>query len=530
MSDVVRSYTGIYSSGTLRRSRRRRSDLGRGCATIFLFLVGMVVLLFFIALWISRDSCTWRQVIPARESYHVALVNIVKERNEIAHSPVWNILPPAWQKQGGYAVLGEKLPLPEWVLNNMVGPVCLVTGNQLDGSDMLVVTRMSRVGRILEMGHRFVSGIHTDWCGGLRLRQIVGAHIYYAVRGRLLILSPSRSTLIKSLTLRPEDCISEQDLAHILKESGAEQLRGAVSLPPGTPGADWAKSVTFALRIDQAGAHLQVQAVPAEESRKKLARLLESSHPVVLEKPPAGMIGISANFNKSLRSVCAAIGAMTQAYVPWQRWLENIRKQYPAMFNQVISFADTVGPGIRLSCVGIDVTEIFPTPEIVLLADAAPEKVQALFNTLPAPPPDINPWDPYPRYDDTKKWVTVPLPGGPSIEILAASWGNALLVSSSATVGKKLLKEKPDSAPLSEPGNLYIQIDPEQCIKAWGSVGALLCKENLLRNQAEEQFKQAIQEWTQRFTGVQGVTLLARTEKGMLSADIRIQCGGTQNQ
>lgn len=57
------------------------------------------------------------------------------------------------------------------------------------------------MGLLLERIHTFADFIQDDEAGGLHLRYLPDARLYYAVRGRILIVTPSRDRLVESLTL-----------------------------------------------------------------------------------------------------------------------------------------------------------------------------------------------------------------------------------------------------------------------------------------------------------------------------------------
>ncbi len=519
MSEALRGYE---AAGGTRRRRRRRSFRGFKGLGNFVLLCVVVAGAF---LWITRDSYSARRMIPAGQAYNIALADLINNSSSIAGSSIlWSLLPGEKAAEASQA-LGGNSDLPPWVMNNLIGRTCYLIGNDLTNQqDYLFISKMSRVGRLLSWADRFVPGIEHDRAGGLQLRHLAKGGLYYAIRGRNLIASPSREALIHALTLTEDAMLSPDAMASLeAKPGGAEQVRGFVALPPDAPGGNIVHTVSFALRASEGEVHAQWRGVLSEAWAARMAPLLSGASPQTLLPPPPGMLGISANFGKQANDVAAALGQITGKPLlpeppaegaPVTAWTRNA--------SQLQGLLGLLGPGIRVSCHGVDLNELVPVPELVAAFDAEPAIVEGLLAQLQAPP-DAKPWDSYPRYDAQTRQVRVPMFGGPSIEPTFGVYGNSLLASSSATVAAELLGQAPNAQPLPARGNLFIRIEPLPCVQAIADAGQLLCEENLLKGYTSETFSEASKQWLERAGAIQEATLNLAAENGEISGELLIK-------
>ena len=523
MSETIRSYK---PAATLRRHRRPRRRGGRGV----LLLLAAIILLACAVAWFTRDSFPFERVIPADQKYSVVLVDILGNRKAMAGSAVWRALPDMLHPRAVTDALGGDAPVPDWVLNNLVGETCYVTGNDLNGmSDVLFITRMYRGGRILEALHRFVPGIVRDEAGGLHLRQLTNGErdLYYAIRGRLLVLSPSRDMLIRCLTLPREEMSDAETVKLALAQSGSEQVRGIVAPGSDDPLGDVFQHLSFALRLDTSSARLKCNGLLRPEYSGPLPALLTNAAPRTLSAPPNGIVEISANFDCSLKDVCAGIGKGLQWDQAWTEWQAGLPEKERDNANRLAALLGLLGPEIRLSWRGVDLNEIVPVPELVAQFEANPEVVRGFFATLGPPPDSARPWESYPRYDPENGRVRIPMIGGPSIEPTLGVYGDTLLVSTSATVAGELLATEPVVAELPQPANLYVRVDPLACAETCAEVGRLLCEEGLLRGHTIDTFESVASQWTEKASFIREVTAILAKDGEGIAAEVTVRCTGS---
>jgi len=531
MSETLRTLEGTGLSVRYRArnglSRRHRKPLG--CLSGLFVLLMILFALLAYAAWTTRDTCPMERVIPSDQSYQVFANDVFGKRGKMADSMIWQVLPESVGVSDIPEQFNQDLHVPEWILNNMVPGACHVSGNDLtSGRDLLFVTKTSRVGRLLLKFRRFIPGVKRDWAGGLGLYSYADAGVYFAVRGRLLIVSRSRDALIRSLTLTSDEALEEGSIARTLSESGGEDLRGMISFAADDPLGDVLKDISFALRVDPREAQLKCRVVPRPEGAKPVWGLLADLTPRTLLAPPKGMLEISLNLNKSVRELWTALGYATgkaDAFEQlWTQWSDPPSEGAPGLAQAVTSLLGPLGPGMRLTWYGADLNAMIPVPEIVATLDAAPDALLDAFETLPSLPPDADPDDMSLRYDPEAKCLYVPLIGGPSIEPTAAIYGESLLISSSYTVADALLRATPDVEELPQPGNLYVHVYPKPCIDTILSMAKMIAEYDFLKGYTVETIEAEAAPWVEAAGRVEDIIAHAAYEGGEVRVELKVVC------
>lgn len=523
MSEVVRNYTGQAGSRKVRRAGRAR---GRVRAFVFAAaaLTGLV-------LWLTRDSYSVVECMPGGARYTLVITDPMNSRARITDSLIWSAWPAGDLQAQIRQMLTPKTGFPQWVLNNLVTEHLYVLGNDLDAfSDVLVVTKMSRIGCLLERLHRVVPGISNEYAGGLRLRALDDPRVYYAVRGRVLVLSPSRDKLIHALTLA-EGASFDEAVFEDLTLAGSEDIRGTIQLVPEDPAGASIESLAFALRVGELEGHARVLAIVRDSAQDRLGPLLNGVSPRTLQAPVPGPVEISVDFAKPVRDVWASLGHAFE--VPWlsaERWQswEAPEEPAPRSFAQIITeLLGPLGPGIRLTCRGFDLNEMLPVPELVCTVDADARAIADSMAVVPPPPPDIQPWDTYPRYDPESRTLRLPMIGGPSIEPTAGVYGGNLLISSSRTAAEQVLAEPPNPEALPGAGNLYVRVKPGDLVEDIVGALRLFAEEGLLRGYSAETFEQDAARWMQSCARIHELTALCSVQGDTLDLELKVVCRPT---
>ncbi len=518
MSEVVR----VFTPGDARRRRRR------GLYRRMALAVGVLVILYLMVS--SWDRRSYSQFVPKDQKYGVVITDLLRHRDALAQSAVWRALPPSIGANGIPALLTSSTGLPEWVLNNLIGGPCYITGQDIVAfRDVVIITRMTMIGKQLERLSAFASAIENDPAGGLRLRHVRGTSVYFAVRGRLFLLSRSRDALIRSLTLRPEDVVSDDPLLTQTAKSGTEHVRGMVILSPDDPLGKHIRSLRFALRIDAAAAHLRCRVKLDESLEASLSPLLTDLGPKPLIAPPDGMIGLSANLGHPIKDVWASLAPALPypifAAQQWEAWQTVSPGRQPGWLHMLTGLLGLAGPGFALSVSGVDQNEMLPLPLLVGLFEAPNDAIQKAAASWPPLPDTAKPWDSIPRYETDHKWIRLPLIGGPSLEPVAAPYGDAhLLFSSSRTVAEAMLTQPQPPQPLATPGNLCLQIKPLDCVQALADAGQQLADSNLLRGYAPDSFRADAARWIEQAQNVRSLSFLLTRDNGELAAQADLFC------
>jgi hypothetical protein len=524
MSDAVRVYGGLKRGA---RKVRRRAYGGKVFVAVLAIAAGW-------AFWTTRDTYPVQSLIPSNRAYHVVAKDVFAKRARLAESQIWKALPPQFGAADVPAKLSQNVGVPQWILNNLVPDACYVIGNDVKGfGDVLVVTRMTRVGVLLEKLRGFSPAIDADCAGGLNLHTMGG--LYYGVRGRVLLLSASRPGLIEALTLLPDEALGAGALDAMTQALGDEDIYGRFQLAEDDPLGNVIERGTFSLRVDKTAATVACQSTLRPAWREKMAGLLDGVTPRTLEAPPDGMLRVSLDLGKPVEAVwkCAgtAFGKQDEMDQLWAKWSAAPEQGSPrtaasSLSYTVLGLLGGLGPGIRVSLVGVDLNEIVPAPELAATLEADPGKLSEAFKALPAPPEGAQPWESYLRYDETAQVVRLPLIGGPSLEPTAGVKGNALVMSSSRTIAESMLADPAAANPpdLPRPGNLYAALKPHECGKAAFDVAMMLAEAGLLRDYSPQSLQEKYGPWLETAAGVKEVSALAGYDSGSVTLELGMVC------
>ena len=522
MSDAVRVYGGMKHGA---RKARGRSYGGK-------ILVAAVVLAAGWVYWSTRDTHPVQTLIPANRAYHVVAKDVFAKRARLAESQVWNALPPQLGAADVPAKLSQDVGVPQWILNNFVPDACYVMGNDMKTfGDVLVVTRMTRVGALIEKLRGFFSAIEDDYAGGLELHKTGG--LYYGVRGRVLLVSASRPGLIEALTLLPDDALSADALDGMTTSLGDFDIYGRFQLAEDDPLGDVIEHGTFSLRIDKTTAAIRCQSALRAAWREKMAGLLDGVTPQTLVTPPDGVLRVSLDLGKPVETLwkCAgtAFGKQAEMDQLWAKWSAAPQDGQSSLPYTAVGLLGGLGPGVRLSFVGVDLNEIIPAPQLVATLEADAVKVLDAFKALPAPPEGSQPWESYVRYDETAQVIRLPLIGGPSLEPTAGVKGNAVVMSSSRTIAESVLADPATAAPPAMPkaANVYAALNPHDCGKAAFDVAMMLAEAGLLRDHSPQALQDKYGPWLESAAGVKEVSALAGYDSGNVTLEVGLVCSET---
>jgi hypothetical protein len=515
MSETDRSYTGTHPVRPRGLGKKRR--YGR---IVFGILVPALIGYGY---WTTRDNYPLHGFIPADQAYQVFAKDLVAQRGRLAESKVWQALPSPLGMSEIPKLLRANFGMPEWVLNNLAPNVCCVSGKDLTRfRDALFVSRMTRIGCFLQKFSRWAPGIERDPAGGLRLWQARDAAIYFAVRGRLLLISPSRDALIRALTLRPQDAASAENFARYGAGTGAEDLTGIIAPSPNDPLGRVFQSMGFALRVGATEVRLKCRG-DLRAGRESLAGIVS---PQELAAPPDGMLTLSLNLGRPLNEVWKAavetLGKGEQVEKLWKEWSTSAEGAVAPPIQFATALLGALGPGIRLNWCGVDLNEMVPMPEIVATIDADPEAVTKIFASLPPLSDGPERYSLRPQYDAQVRRVYLPLIGGPAMTPTAGLFGKSLLISSSQTRAEAVLSGAASETKLAQPGNAYLCIKPHACLDAARSIAALLAENQLLKGYTPETLQTFAKPWLDSASVVQQITALAACDKGELTVEVTV--------
>lgn len=518
MSETVRSYTRV-SPRTYRPPGRSRSGK-------WILLIVVIALIVGGLAWLTRDSQPIANFFPRDQRLGAVINNPIECRSRIVASPLWSALPDDARLANLPELLMQNFGMPEWVLNNLVRERIYVAANDLDTfSDVVCLSRMTRLGALFERTFSLIGWVDYDSSGGLALRHLPDEEIYYAVRGRVLVASPSRDTLIEALTLPAEAAITEDDL-QALGQHGPEDVQGIYVLDAESLlGRNFAH-VGFAVKVVADETRLDLRAVPHENAPRLFRELIADASPRDLAEPPPGLAALSLDFGRPAADVWkAALAAAGQSGWPGQiddMMMEAEVRNWADVRDLLVNLTGSQGPGVRVALAGIETDEFVPLPELAFTFDADRNSVMELLAVASQPSPGDEGWAMWPRYDAAIQRLYIPMAGGPALEPTAGVYGDGLLLASSRRVGDDLLGRAYERRPTTKPGNLYLRLNPqafvEQCVEA----GRLLAEDGLLRGYSTETFDDQAARWQRAAAAVESTWGIARAESGTVTAEIHV--------
>ncbi|HRZ17131.1 MAG TPA: hypothetical protein P5141_06165, partial [Candidatus Hydrogenedentes bacterium] len=306
MSDVLRSFT----TGTSVRKRRR--ELRRRAGRFGGWVLFAAAALLVAAWWTTRDTFAMGGLVPKDAAFQASVDNVMKKRALLAQSQLWELLPEESAGRGAVQAALSPAPLPEWLLNNLSSDISFWSSPRLDDfSELLVVSKMTRVGCLAMKLARYLPGIGRERAGGLFLQNEPGSGIHFAVRGRMLLLSPSRRALIHALTLDDGEALGEKALEDWHAGAARADLFARVS-PSAWPGLEeWADQVSLSLRLQERDAVLAVAVRLSAARREQVEALLPGLSPQPLPRPLPGIVSLTFNSGQPLPAAVRQVAAFT---------------------------------------------------------------------------------------------------------------------------------------------------------------------------------------------------------------------------
>ncbi|MBI1319499.1 MAG: hypothetical protein GC168_11220 [Candidatus Hydrogenedens sp.] len=516
MSETIRSYTG---GANLRR--RRRPPVVR--YVLLFLLLGVFSWMWFV----TRDTHEAGELVPLGQQYELFVSDLLGGREAIAGSSLWEIAPESVASPELREALRNDFGIPAWVLNNYTLGPFHISGNNLPSfDDALIVSRITRVGCLLERFRGWSDQIEDDFAGGLRLRHVPSAGIYYAIRGRILLASSSRKTLVRALTLRPDEAVGQEHIEEAAT-SRRDEIAHARVLCAGWPEAA-AYFEAAEARVWLAGkeSRLWLAGRMTDEARSRWSALLEHARPGRLLNPAPGAVQLSVNLGLSLPDAASAAAAL--AGTPNYRLLDTLQSLLPeesrAFAAPVMEdFVSHLGAGFGVTWRGANPLEMIPMPKIALVLQCDPAWAGEWVGSMPAVPDTVQPWESWPRAAEEPDRVYIPAVAGPDFEPTFAPFGAGMLLNSSHPDALQLLADTPEPAWREEEGNLWLRVEPAPLCKDLLDLGRELARAGLLRDLDKEAFDTLAESWSGLAGKVETVQVLAQHEAGVITIDLRLK-------
>ncbi len=518
MSETPRVWSSRGSGfSVVRRHRSRRIRNALLLASAALFVYGF---------WISRDTHPIAEFVESGRGLELVIPRANAARHRLAESRVWAGAPEDWAA-GWPRAMADTRGLPEWIVGNLVGSGAIAVADDLAGwSDLVVASKMTRAGCVIERALRFSPSNTGEWAGGLGIRFWQPGALHYAVRGRTLLLSPSRDALVRSLTLAQDRRVAPEAVREALADAGVEDARGTIAFREGTELGRVLSELRFAVRIEEGEALVKMRATFRPELADDLAEEWGNTAPAALAPPFDAPVTLSADFGTSVEDTWRAFSELLDVEwltaEQWESWREEDAADSPAAV--LAALLGPMGTNVRLAWQGSDLNEMAPTPILVGSVEGSRAAAEAILEALPARG-GIRTADARVYYDGDTGTVSAPLMSGPSMSPTGRWDGNNLYFSTSAAAADAFLNDgraKTLAAPRE--GNLFIRVNPGAATREFVAAGVALAEGDLLRSYTAAEFEAASKTWIQRADALESLQLLASVNNRQIEAEFYVKC------
>jgi len=483
--------------------------------------------------WTTRDSYPVERVIPRDQSFHLQVSDLLSTRMDIARSAIWEtgLVPenyaaiPEW--------LGNSYGYPDWILNNLISDACYVSGTDLMGfGDLLVVTRMSRIGTLLERCHGFMDGIEGEWAGGLKLRKITGMEFYYAVRGRTLVFSPSRDAIVRALTLRESDAIDSLETAG-LDVSG--DLRGRMVFSANDPLGRYFDRSDCHLAVGPTAISFSSRSALKADWRAPLDALGLTGSPGNLSVNRQGGLAVAGNFGAPLDEVWRALDemsgkALAEFAAGWGALDQLSAPDREALTALLSGLSGNLGTAFALRTIGFDADGMAPMPVFDLSLEPAGAMGQAMADLVSPLAPGLLPeaGKPYTAGEDGV--IRFPLGWGDVVEPSAYWEGPRLHAALHPSHIAELRAAPGEMVPAPGNGHIYLRIRPGELADSFREGALLYAGEGMLRGHSPDSLRQSLERAEAISGRVPEIGVMLAYVNGELAVDIQIQLSAPKGE
>ena len=467
----------VSSSGTFRK----------------LIVAGLLLFLIWL-FWTTRDNWPMERLVPREQTFHLRAEHLLVTRQKAAASPFWSLglLPRQYQDIPKW--LGSDFGLPEWVLNNLVSDVCYVSGTDLGKfSDLLVVTRMSRIGCLLERYYGIADNIEEEYAGGLELRRMGDLGAYYAVRGRTLVFSPSREALINALTLHEDDGVEalEETVAPM-----AGDLQGRVNFNEDEPLGKYFVQSDFGLRFDVDAVKFSSRSTLSPAWKAQLDQLAAGQRSSDLMVPTEGSLVIAGDLNTPLPRLWTSLDEISGGTLTnyWNGLPGVSGAGMPGSAWAVLldGMKSGIGSAFSLRWTGFDYNGIVPFPEIEMFLQTKPGFAAKLTEAVPVLPAGQVPTDFMPYRIAESGVVRCPAGWGNVLEpnVFPEASGLRITLHPQHMQHALAMDQTREAAPGE--GDLFMRIRPVELLELIREGGMPYVHAGLLRGYTPESFEAAM--------------------------------------
>ena len=523
MSEAVRSYRAVGAT-----QQAGSSFVFRGGIRLTRYL--LIVLLFWgvYFFWISRDTRRVEEFVQGDTTFRMVAQNLVENRSRLQQSTVWDALPQQWRSHPLPQLLQVPVGFPEWVQRNLVGQYVFISGRDAgEFTDAVYITKLSRVGSVLERMLRFSSGNEGDDAGGLKIRQLKEYDLYYAIRGRIALASPSRRALIHSLTLTDSELAAAEDWDESIWQLGDEDLRGTLLLGDDSGWGGYFSGMGFALRLEPDRGFVKLSLPCTESFYDAFGNGVRNTSARDLLAPMDGPIQLSANLNGTAARLWDTLGTLTGADENFSTlWEGRTPESKPESLESYLaqSLGDA-GPGISITWHGFEMNTIVPSTLFSMSAEVRNDSIAEEIERLSGSDTDRGLDAVSARFDDEQEWIEAVGIGGPArtAVLMPSDDRRHVFVSSSKVLAESLWAGEARVNYMTEKANVYLRVSPGEVVEWYVEYGTVLAADGLLEGYGVEEFAEYAEDLRAKTAGIKLVEMTARYDNGVVEADIMLE-------
>ncbi|PCJ53768.1 MAG: hypothetical protein COA73_14925 [Candidatus Hydrogenedentota bacterium] len=520
MSDAVRS----YRSGSLPASppgRPPRFGILKNAAKIVALLFGAMAIYVITT---TRDTHPLQEFIAADNAYHVNVYDFINRRTAWSQSPIWDSLSESWVERDIPEQLLDNHSFPDWMVRNFVGRQIHITGNDwTEFSDAVFITRITSVGCLLERGLRWTPRFASDNAGGLRLQYIKDDAVYYAVRGRTLILSANRDAVIAALTLDPGEIIETPPPAY----SSNKPLLTARLTPNITEGPlSSFSSLEGSFHHDAQTWNTSVIGTLTEDIEAIWEPLIQPETGKGLYIPVDGAAVLSLNTGSSLEDIWPALGTIIQNDIftaqHWQAWKQADKTtSYTPILTEITR---SMGQRLAVSWNGFDHNAQSPTPNATVILSHDKKTVDTQLGKLSTEPPGEEFQQAYIQNDTESGRVYFFGKGGPSQTPTLQPHNTFSILTTGIPVMKELNASDTDlGSTLQGDDTIYVSFKPEAVTAHIVELGTALADYGMIDDMNADEFSREAARWREKASLLDAISLIGKYDDGKLNVTIQIQ-------
>ncbi|HOQ31886.1 MAG TPA: hypothetical protein PLA12_05160 [Candidatus Hydrogenedens sp.] len=471
MSETMRVYSGF---GT--QKRRHKSGFLK-----FLFkLVFLIVLLLFIGfVWTTRDLYPVERFIPTAPAFQVFSPQLMQNYPTLIESPLWELAEPSSMVLEVKKLLSDQQTVPLWVIKHLIYDFFYFSVNNLKTfEDALLIVRLSRIGCVIENLYSLTQPIEIDWAGGLNLRYLPKQKLYYARKGRVLILSPNRETLVQSITQKG-DKKTETVLAAELMKNQEKHLAWGTFTPQQQDFQGLFSQIHFylALMQNQLGLKCETQITPDMETPWTILLAEVVSSP--LQEPVDTLFSCSINTGVPLKTWVRAFETIPKASI-------NLPSANPTeipFIEWIKSFSPFVNNEFHIALDTFYTDEIIPfIPKYCVIAKTNPNICENIVQTIMDPTIIIMGEKNKALPASNSNEYIIPLIGSSQTDLHIQCAEGSLLFANNKDLQNQVI-EHIKNKPASNEGNysLILQMKPEKLISEINNAITVLTESNILQ-------------------------------------------------